>query len=399
MRGKATGKEFIALITAMMISSSFSVDIMLPAFPRIRRAFDMAPGSTDVRWLITAYLLGIATGPWIFGPASDRFGRKRPMLAGMALAVVGSVLATVAPSWTMLVIARFVWGVGTSVTRVISTAIIRDLYEGSAMARLMSLTLSVFLLGPIVAPTIGAGLIAVLPWRVVFWVPGILHVVVWLWTWLRLEETLAPELRRPLNFRLFGTAAKEMVQHRRTLRFTLAILVLYAMVPTYLAGSEVIIEDVYHRGSLFPFLFAAIALSMAINAMNNARLVERLSVEVLLRRICWGATAAGIALVVLVNVTDGRPNMWLLYVGFALLVPLGQGLMPNCNAAALTPLPHIAGSASAIIASVTTAGGALLAGVATDSFDGTARPISTWMAIFVFVAVAFVVWGLRATDD
>lgn len=393
-----TGKEFVALITALMISSSFSVDIMLPAFPKIREAYGMPPDSTQVRWLLTAFLLGIAAGPWVFGPAADRFGRKKPLLFGIGLAAIGAVLASIAPTWGLLVAARFIWGVGTSASRVISTAIIRDLFEGSAMARLMSLTLSVFLLGPIIAPTLGAGLLTFLPWHVIFWTPGLLLLAVMAWVWFRLDETLRPEMRRPLSWSAFGTATKELVRHRRTLRFIVAMTMLYAMVPAYLAGSEVILEDVYDRGHLFPFLFAAIAISMALNAMNNARLVERLSVAVLIRRIAWGAAGAALGMLILAIVTEGRPNMWLLYAAFALLVPAGQGLMPNCNAAALTPVPHIAGTASAIITSVTTAVGAVLAGFATDAFDGTALPLAAWMSGFVLVAVAFVFWGLHAEE-
>ena len=145
-KGVATGREFILLVTALMATTAVGIDLMLPAFPEIRQQFGMA---------------------------SDRFGRRIPLFAGLALYAVSAATAALAPSWQLIVIARFVWGVGAAGPRSLSVAMIRDRYDGDAMARLMSMIMAVFLLVPIVAPGVGAGLIAVLTWRAVFWFPAV----------------------------------------------------------------------------------------------------------------------------------------------------------------------------------------------------------------------------------
>ena len=207
-KGVATGREFILLVTALMATTAVGIDLMLPAFPEIRQQFGMAPDSTQVTWIVTAYFLGLAAGPWLYGPASDRFGRRIPLFAGLALYAVSAATAALAPSWQLIVIARFVWGVGAAGPRSLSVAMIRDRYDGDAMARLMSMIMAVFLLVPIVAPGVGAGLIAVLPWRAVFWFPAVVAGLLALWA-RRLPETLPVDRRRPFTWRAVGQAGLE----------------------------------------------------------------------------------------------------------------------------------------------------------------------------------------------
>ena len=207
-RGEATGREFILLVTALMATTALGIDLMLPAFPEIREQFGMAPDSTQVTWIITAYFLGMAAGPWLYGPASDRFGRRIPLYAGLTLYAVAAVTAALAPSWELIVVSRFVWGIGSAGPRSLSVAMIRDRYEGDAMARLMSMIMAVFLLVPIAAPGVGAGLIAFLPWRAVFWFPAAVAVLLMFWA-RRLPETLTPDRRRPFTWRSVGAAGRE----------------------------------------------------------------------------------------------------------------------------------------------------------------------------------------------
>jgi DHA1 family bicyclomycin/chloramphenicol resistance-like MFS transporter len=127
VRKVATGREFIILLTCLMASAALSIDLMLPAFPDMRREFGMSPDSTKVSWIVTSYFLGLAVGPWLYGPASDRYGRRAPLFAGLTLFIAGALLASVAPSWGWVIAARFIWGLGTAAPRALSTAMIRDL--------------------------------------------------------------------------------------------------------------------------------------------------------------------------------------------------------------------------------------------------------------------------------
>lgn len=150
-----------------MGSVALSIDLMLPAFPEMRREFGMSPDSTQVSWIVTAYFLGLAIGPWLYGPASDRHGRRAPLFIGLLLSVVAALAASIAPSWGWVIAARFCWGLGAAAARSLSVAMIRDRYEGTLMAQLMSRMVAVFLVVPILAPSLGAGLISIAPWRVV----------------------------------------------------------------------------------------------------------------------------------------------------------------------------------------------------------------------------------------
>ena len=393
-RGVAEGREFIALVTALMAMTALGIDLMLPAFPEIRADFGMPSDSTSVAWIITAYFLGMSVGPWLTGPASDRFGRRAPLVAGLVLYGASAVTAALAPSWGWIVVARFVWGMAAAGPRAISMAMIRDRYDGDQMARLMSMIMAVFMLVPIVAPGIGAGLIAILPWRAVFWFPALIAIVMIVWS-RRLPETLHSDNRRPFTWSSVGTAVKEVVTHRQTMAMTVALVFLFGSMTTYLSGSEVIIEDVFGYGDWFALFFAVVAVLLAVNSLSNARLVNLLGTERLVRRLSLiGIVVA--TLFVVVSYTGGeRPNFWLWAVGLCLVVPIAQGLSPSSNTLAMAPLPHVAGTASAVISTLSSAGGALLGGMATGAFDGTVRPFAWHFLIFLSIAAAAIWLGTR----
>ncbi|MEX0846940.1 MAG: multidrug effflux MFS transporter [Ilumatobacteraceae bacterium] len=391
-RPTATGREFIALVTVLMATSAVAIDLMLPAFPDIRAEYGMAGDSSQVGWIVTSFFLGLAVGPWLYGPLSDRYGRRPLLFAGLVLYVIAAGAAVVAPSFGWVIAARFVWGLGAAAPRSLSVAMIRDRYEGDAMARLMSMIMAVFLLIPIVAPSLGAALNLVLPWRVVFVLPGFIALGLMVWA-RRLPETLPPERRRPFTWASVADASRQVVTHRQTVCFTLAVMFLFGVMTAYLAGSELIVEDVYGYGSWFPVFFGVIAVLLAASSLNNARLVERLGITVLVRRLAVLAVGSAVFLMAISLLSGGRPPFWLFSIGIAAVVPLVQGLVPSCNTAAMTPLPHVAGTASAIIGTVTVAGGALLGGFASSAFDGTVRPFSAAILVFVAAAAALILFG------
>lgn len=386
----AGDREFIGLVVALMACGALAIDTILPAFADVRSEFGMPADSTRVGWLVTAFFLGLAVGPWLYGPASDRFGRRRPLQAGLVLYVLSAVVAALATSWTIMVAARFVWGLGAAGPRSLSVAMVRDRYSGDAMARLMSLIMAVFLLVPIMAPAVGAGLIAVLPWRAVYWLPAVVAVALLAWT-RRLPETLGSEHRRPFTAASVITACREVVSNRHTRAFTVAMTFLFGVMTTYLAGSEIIVGEVFGYGEWFPVFFGLIAVLLAISSLNNARLVQRIGLTRLVRRMAQVGVLTAWILVAVSLDAGGHPDFWVFTIALAAVVPVAQGLIPNCNTAAMQPLPHVAGTASAVIGTITTAGGALLGGVATSAFDGTVRPFALAIAIFISLAAVLIV--------
>ena len=396
VKGVASGREFIAIVTALMASGALAIDLMLPAFPDMRQEFGMSSDSTQVGWIVTAFFLGMAVGPWIYGPASDRYGRRGLLFGGMALYIASALLACVAPSWEWVIVSRFVWGLGAAAPRTLSIAMIRDRFEGNAMARLMSNIMAVFLLVPILAPGIGAGLIAIAPWRIVFWFPAVIASVLMLWA-TRLPETLEPERRRALTRSAFVQALKEVVGHRQTVCFTLAIAFLFGVMTSYLASSEVILSDVYGYGSWFPLFFGSVAIMLALNSLNNARLVHKIGITQLVRRMVVVAMCTSFVFLLISRLNHGHPNFWLYAISLACVIPVAQGLVPVCNTAAMIPLPHVAGTASAIISTVTTAGGALLGNIGSSAFNGTVQPLAIALMAYVLIAAVLILIGATSS--
>ncbi|MGE0140080.1 MAG: multidrug effflux MFS transporter [Ilumatobacteraceae bacterium] len=386
-------RELIVLISLLMALSALSIDLMLPAFPDIRREFGMAADSSQVGWVITSFFLGLAAGPLVYGPISDRFGRRAPLFAGMVLYVVGASLAALAPSFALICVARVLWGLGAAAPRSLSLAIVRDRYEGDDMARLMSMILALFLVVPIVAPGLGAGLNAFGSWRLVFWFPALAGVCISAWAWRRLPETLPAGRRRPFTWSAIGGAGRAVVSNRQTMCFMLAITFLFTVLTTYISGFEIIVEDVYGYEDWFPLIFGLMSALLALSALNNARLVGRLGVTRLVRRMAVGGVLVAIVLTAIAFTNGGRPNFWLFVIALSFTVPLAQGLIPNANAAAMAPVPHVAGTASAIIATSMTAGGALLGAVITGAFDGTVRPFAAGLLACICVSAVLILFG------
>lgn len=391
-------REFLLLISVLSATTAVGIDLVLPAFPDIRSAFDMDPASSKVAWTITAYFLGLAVGPWLYGPASDRYGRKAPLNAGLVLYGAAALLGALAPSWGLVVVARFLWGLGAAGPRALSMAMVRDRYEGSAMARLMSISMAVFLVVPILAPSLGAALIAILPWRVVFWLPAVMAVGLMLWC-RRLPETLEHGNRRPLTWSAVAQAGKEVLTHRQTLGLIVAMTFLFGVMNAYLAGTEIILNDVYGYGDWFPLYFGAIAVLFAVMSLLNARLVGRTGTVRLVRiEVILGVGAMALLLAV-GQTSGGKPNFWLFTVALCLSIPMAQGIIPGANTLAMEPVPHVAGTASSIIGTITFGGGALLGNIITSQFNGTVRPFSTLSASFYLVTAAAVLWATLARRE
>ncbi|MFM2070579.1 MAG: hypothetical protein RLZZ623_842 [Actinomycetota bacterium] len=396
-RPTAHGREFIFLVTALMATGALAIDLMLPAFPDIRAEFGMSADSSQVGWIVTSFFLGLAVGPWLYGPASDKYGRRPLLFAGMTLYVVSALASAIAPSFAWIVAARFVWGLGSAAPRSLSVAMIRDRYEGEAMARLMSMIMAVFLIVPILAPSLGSMLNRIAPWRIVFIVPAIVACCLMVWA-RRLPETLPADRRRALTRRSLIDAGRAVVTNRQVVCFTLAMMFLFAVMTAYLAGSELILEDVYGYGEWFPIFFGGVAVLLAVSALNNARLVHRLGITRLVRRMATIGVCLAAVFTLVSLLSHGHPSFWLFTLSLAAVVPVAQGLVPNCNTAAMMPVPHVAGTASAIIATVTTAGGALIGGLVNSAFDGTVRPFALGITACMFVAAGLIMAATHGAE-
>jgi DHA1 family bicyclomycin/chloramphenicol resistance-like MFS transporter len=391
-------RAFIATIAGCMAMVGLAVDMVLPAFADVRRSFGLAQDSTTVTWLITAFFLGLASGQLFYGPLSDRFGRKPLLFCGLALCATAACGAALAPTLGTVIVLRFLWGLGAAGPRSLALAMVRDTYEGDRMARAMSFAMTIFILSPVLAPSIGGALTAVANWRAVFWFLAMCTVGLTVWA-LRVPETLPPGRRRPAERGALRRAFWLVLRTRPTVAYGVAVTFLFGSMAAYLASSEIIIDRVYGRKDQFPLIFGALGIFMGLSSLANARLVMRLGLRRVVTLAACTLVAMATLFVVLAVMTDGRPPFWAYCVSLALLLPLHTLLLPNCNTAAMGPVGRAAGTAAAVIGTASTAGGALLGSVIDGRFDGTITPLASGFAIFGAVAAVSIVWVARPSTS
>jgi DHA1 family bicyclomycin/chloramphenicol resistance-like MFS transporter len=382
------GRELVAVLALVMSIVALAVDIMLPAFADIRAEFGMAADSTAAAGLITTFLLGLASSQLVYGVMADRFGRKPVLYAGIGLYIIGALASALAPGLGWLLAARFLWGVGAASPRILTLTVLRDVYSGERMARAMSFVMAIFILIPVVAPSIGAIITEWVGWRGVIVSTVLVALLVGLWT-LRLPETMNPENRLHLSWAGVARAARIVLTNRMTVGYMLSFTALFGGFASYLASSELIFGDVFGLAEEFPLIFGALAVVMGVAALINGFLVERVGLRRLIRLVMAGYLLAAAGLVLLSVSTQGVPPFWAFATLMAALLSMHALLIPNMNSAAMIPMAPVAGTASAIIGTVATAGGALLGTLIDRAYDGTVIPL-----IFSFLILGVVAWGL-----
>lgn len=366
-------RAFVTLIALLMAVNALAIDSMLPALPAIGQALGVA-AENDRQWVVTAYLLGFGVAQLAYGPLSDRFGRKPILLFGLTVFVIFSVAAAFAPDFTTLLIARVMQGVGSAVSRVLTVSIVRDCYAGRRMARVMSLTFIVFLTVPILAPSIGQAVLLVAPWPWIFGVLAIFGGVMALWAAWKLPETLHPEDRLPLRLGPIANAVKITLSRRMAVGYMAAQAVAIGGLFGFITSAQQIFVDVFDEETLFPAIFALIAVFMGFSSWLNASIVERLGT----RRVSHAAllgyiTFAGIH--VLVAVTGHETLVSFIVLQASMMFCFGL-VGSNFGAMAMEPLGHIAGTASSVQGFVTTITGALVGFAIGQHFDGSVVPLT-----------------------
>ena len=386
--------HFTALLSMIMAMGAMAIDVMLPAFDDIRAHYGLPTDSTRVAQVVTTFLLGMALAQFFYGPLADRFGRKPVLYVGFAIYGLGALGSLMAPSLELLLLSRFIWGVGSAGPRVVAVSIVRDMFSGEQMAKAMSYIMAVFIMVPIVAPSLGAGLIAVFPWQSVFAFGLVTVAVMALWARV-LPETLDPANRLPIDRRAITAAIKEVLTNRIPLGYTLAMTMTFGVFSSYLASSERIFGEIYDRPDQFPIIFGGVAAVMGVAILTNARLVERVGTNRMVHVILIAYVAAAVAFWIVVSAADGNPGFWTFVGGLLVMLSLHALLIPNFNTIAMLPLGHIAGTASAVIGTTSLAGGALIGSTIDRQFTDSVTPIVASFAILGALAFGFILWAER----
>lgn len=362
---------FVATCCALMALVALSIDAILPGLESLATDLGVAAGNRR-QWVITALFLGLAAGQLFYGPLSDSWGRRRSILLGIAVFSVGSLISATAQSYEMMLAGRAIQGFGAAGPRTVTLAMIRDRFDGAAMARLMSVIMSIFILVPVLAPGLGQLVLLVADWRVLF-----LCVMVFAWAGGTALVVLVPErkITRP-PFSLLGirTGARAIMSHRRAMAITVASGCIYGALMGYINSSEQIFHGQYDTGAMFPVYFGGSAIFMALATVANGQLLNRYSMQSICRTALLAHCAMSAMVLVAEMVSGDLGLAWFLLFNGATLFALGL-TFGNVNAMALQPFGHIAGAAAAVQATVMTLVSLTAAAVIGNLFDGTLVPV------------------------
>ena len=364
-------RETVALLAGLMALNAFAIDAMIPALPAIGDQLGVADENRR-QLVVVAYTFGFGCGQLVWGPLADRFGRKPVLAIGIALYTLFAALCSIAPSFELLVAGRVLQGASAAATRVLVVAMVRDLFEGEAMARVMSLVFMVFMLVPVLAPSVGQAILTVGPWQAIFWVLAGYGLLMGVWSFLRLPETLHPEFRRTLRITELAVAARAVLSERQSLGYTLAQTAIFAGLVAYIASIQQIVFDAFRQPDAIGWVFGAVAAPMALASWLNSRLVGHHG----LRRIGHLGVLAFAVLTLghsLLATAFGE-NLAEFVVLQGLVMASFAFTSSNLNTLAMEKMAPIAGMASSIQGVVGTVVAAAVGFMIGQQFDGTQLP-------------------------
>ncbi|GGV66346.1 multidrug effflux MFS transporter [Streptomyces massasporeus] len=385
---RRTGLLVTFLLGSLTAVPPLAMDMYLPSLPEVSRSLH-APAAT-VQLTLTACLAGMALGQLVVGPMSDRWGRRRPLLAGLAVFVVATVLCALAPTVELLVAFRLAQGLAGAAAIVIARAVVRDLYDGMAMARFFSTLMLISGVAPIVAPLIGGQILRVTDWRGVFAVLTVIGVLIGALVWTRLPETLAPAERHSGGVGEALRSMRGLLADRSFTGYMLTGGFAFAALFAYISASPFVIQEIYGASpQTFSLLFGVNSVGLVVVGQINGKiLVGRVSLDRVL----------GIGLAIVITAATALLLMSLGVFGEVGLVPVAAALfvlmsamgitLPNTQALALMRTKHAAGSASALLGTTSFLIGAIASPLVGVAGEDTALPMAVVQLAAALVALA-----------
>lgn len=345
-------KLSIPLLALMMSFVAFSIDAVLPAQGLIGRDLNVLHAN-DSQQIITSIFLGLALGQLIYGPLSDSIGRKTTIYIGFVFFLIGSILCLLANDMTLMYSGRVLQGFGLSANRIVCIALIRDVYKSEEMAKVMSFIMTVFIIVPTLAPTLGQAILYVSNWQMIFISLLVFTSAVTVWFALRQKETLTKEKRQTFSFNRTYNAVVEIFSTKQSFNYTIISGLIFAAFMTYLSMSPQIFQDLYGKTETFPYYFALIALSIGLASFLNGRLVERYGMIKIVKTSLYAVITLSGLFVIYIN-SFGNPPFVAFLIGLIPIMFSVGFLFGNLNSIAMEPLGHIAGTGASVIGSVST---------------------------------------------
>ncbi len=384
---------FLALMTSVI---AMTIDAVLPALDGISDELGFR-NANDRQLIVMLVFVGMGASQVVYGPLSDSIGRKRTAMLGWAVFTAGTLLAMFAVTPFMMFAGRLLQGLGAGGPRVVAMTIVRDLYDGRPMARILSLVMTIFMLVPMLAPIVGQWTESLAGWRAIFGLYLALAVVSGGWYLLAVPETLVPANRRPLLPGNVIGAFAEVLTTRATMFYTLAMTMVFGAFVVYLSTAQQVLEEAYGLGPLFPWAFGALALAFACASLMNSRLVMRVGMRRLSMIALWNMVLAGAAAALVAReFPGGLPPLWLFMILTSLIFFSVAGLFANFNALAIAPLGHMAGTAASVINTVATVGAVPIGFVISQGYDGSVVPLFLGFAVLGCAALGFMMLAERS---
>lgn len=384
--------EFIALMAFLMALNALAIDIMLPGLQEIGAALNVE-NENHRQYVVSAYLIGFGVAQLFYGPIADRFGRRLPMIFGLAIYIISSLAVVMVPSFETLLFLRFIQGIGSAATRVITVSIVRDVFGGRQMAEVMSLIMMVFMVIPVVAPGTGQVIMLFGDWHWIFVFMAVIAMIVGVWMYVRLPETLAREDVRPFTIKVIFDGFRIVLTDRVALCYTIASTFIFGALFGFINSAQQVYVGIYGLGVWFPVAFAGVALFMALSSFVNAKLVGRFG----MRKLSHGSLLGFIAINfiwLIVQVVGPQPMPFFLFIGFFALAMFQFGWIgSNFNSLAMEPLGHVAGTASSVLGFMGTIGGSIIGAAIGQAFNGTALPMVAGFFVVGIIGLVFVLIG------
>ncbi len=376
--------EFTLLVALMMSIVAISIDALLPALGFIGQEINLSHPN-QIQYVISALFLGMALGQLVCGPLSDATGRKKVLYGGIALFFCGSAICFFATSIEGLLIGRFVQGLGVAGPYVSAISIVRDKYAGNEMARIMSLVMMIFIMVPALAPSLGQAVLLISSWRYIFVLYIVYALIIGVWIFWRLEETLPKEFRIPFTRTGFIDGFKEVISNYSTMCYTLCMGLFFGSFMGYLNSSQQIFQELFNTGKLFTVYFGVLALLFGVASMVNARFVQKWGMEYLCRQATLGIIFSSAIFLALQLITT--PNLWM-FLAYAAVLFFCFGLVfGNVNAMAMEPMGHVAGIASAVIGASSSIISMIIGTAIGQMYDNTLVPMTCGFLILASLSM------------
>ena len=382
--------EFVTMMAMLMALQALACDAMLPALGTMTR--ELGESDPNRRQLVIGvFLLASGLGSLIPGTVADRVGRRPVLLTCLALYIALSLACALVTSFNALLFVRILLGLACSGLVVMPGAIVRDRFSGDTMARMSSTISSVFMIVPILAPSVGQAVLVFAGWRWIFAILGVFGSVVGLWAAFRLPETLSAQHRQPATAMQLLSNMREAATDKGAMGYVIGSALVFGALLGYINSSQQLVAEHFGAGPLFPLLFGASAVMMSMASFTNSRIVERFGA----RRVSHTALLVfiGTSALQLLLASRAQETLWQFMPVMAVNLCLLGFIGANFGSIALQPFARIAGAASSVQAFTRMVLGSLLGIVVGQAYDGSARPLAVALLACGLIALALVLFS------